>query len=61
MFSTPIDMETIQEVKDFLMSDDCDFVSNMNKAGLSFGAMALVLQAIEEKIDEVESILVKED
>ena len=33
----------------------------MNRAGLSFGAMALVIQAIEDKCNEVEEELIKEN
>lgn len=61
MFSVDIDMETIQEIRDFLESDDCNFVENMNRAGLSFNAMALIIQAIEEKCKEIEKELTKED
>lgn len=57
MFSTSIDRETIQEVREFLMSDDCEFVDNMNRAGLSFPAMALIIQAIEDKCNEIENAL----
>lgn len=57
MFSTSISRETIQEVRNFLMSDDCEFVENMNRAGLSFPAMALIIQAIEDKCNEIENAL----
>lgn len=57
MFSTTVDRETIQEVREFLMSDECNFVDNMNRAGLSFPAMALVIQAIEDKCNEIENAL----
>ena len=57
MFHTMINRETIQEVRDFLMSDDCEFVDNMNRAGLSFPAMALIIQAIEDKCNEIENAL----
>ena len=60
MFSTSISRETIQEVRNFLMSDDCEFVENMNRAGLSFPAMMLVIQAIADKCDEIETALNKE-
>lgn len=60
MFSTSIDRETIQEVREFLMSEDCRFVENMNRAGLSFPAMALIIQAIEDKCNEIENTLNKE-
>ena len=60
MFSTSIDKETIQEVREFLMSDECNFVDNMNRAGLSFPAMALVVQAIEDKCNEIENALNEE-
>lgn len=61
MFSTSIDKETIQEVREFLMSDECSFVDNMNRAGLSFPAMALIIQAIEDKCKEIEAELTKEE
>ena len=60
MFSTSIDKETIQEVRNFLMSEDCRFVENMNRAGLSFPAMALIIQAIEDKCNEIENTLDEE-
>lgn len=60
MFSTSINRETIQEVRDFLMSEDCRFVENMNRAGLSFPAMALIIQAIEDKCNEIENALDEE-
>ena len=60
MFSTSIDRETIQEVREFLMNEDCRFVDNMNRAGLSFPAMMLVIQAIEDKCNEIETALNKE-
>lgn len=60
MFSTSISRETIQEVRNFLMSDDCEFVENMNRAGLSFPAMALIIQAIEDKCHEIENALDEE-
>ena len=60
MFHTMINRETVQEIRDFLMSDDCEFVENMNRAGLSFPAMALIIQAIEDKCNEIEKALDEE-
>lgn len=60
MFSTSIDKETIQEIREFLMSEDCRFVENMNRADLSFPAMALIIQAIEDKCNEIENALNEE-
>ena len=60
MFSTSISRETIQEVRNFLMSDDGEFVENMNRAGLSFPAMALIIQAIEDKCQVIEDVLDEE-
>ena len=60
MFSTSIDRETIEEVRNFLMSEDCRFVENMNRAGLSFPAMALIIQAIEDKCYEIAKALDEE-
>lgn len=61
MFSTIVDIEDIQKIREFLNNEDCRFVDNMNRAGLSFGAMALVIQAIEDKCNEVEEELIKEN
>lgn len=60
MFNTMVNLETVKEVRDFLDSDDCKFVENMNRAGLSFNAMALVIQGIENICNEVENALNKE-
>ena len=46
MFSTSINMDVINEIEDFMGSDECNFVQNMNESGLSFGAMAFVIDAI---------------
>ena len=46
MFKTTIDMDTLNEIEEFLNGDYCDFVQSMNNAGLSFGAMAFTIDAI---------------
>lgn len=46
-----IDKTDLQQVEKFATSSG--LVDFMNKEGLSFGAMALVLDAIFEKVDEV--------
>lgn len=46
-----IDKEDLQQAEDFAKSGE--LVQLMNEEGLSFGAMALVLDAIFEKIDGV--------
>lgn len=61
MFNTMVNLETVKEVRDFLDSDDCRFVDNMNRAGLSFNAMALVIQGIENICNEIEAQLTQED
>jgi hypothetical protein len=50
MFSTNIDMDILNEIEEFLNSDDCNFVPNMNEAGLSFGAMAFVIDSIVKAV-----------
>ena len=50
MFSTTIDMDVLNEIEDFIESDDCNFVQNMNEAGLSFGAMAFVIDSIVKAV-----------
>ena len=61
MFNTMVNLETVEEVRNFLDSEDCRFVDNMNRAGLSFNAMALVIQGIENICNEVEAQLTQED
>lgn len=61
MFNVDIDMNDVVAIREFLESDECNFVQNMNQAGLEFGAMALVIQAINDKLNEVEKELTKED
>jgi uncharacterized protein (UPF0305 family) len=61
MFNVDIDMNDVIAIREFLESDECEFVQNMNQAGLEFSAMALVIQAINDKLNEVEKELTKED
>ena len=61
MFSVDIDMNDVFTVREFLESDKCKFVQNMTDAGLDFSAMALVIQAITDKLNEVEKELTKGD
>ena len=60
MWSAMITQKDIDEIREFLESDNCNFVNNMTRAGLSFGAMALVIQGIEDKLNEVEKALDEE-
>ena len=50
MFSITIDMDVLNEIEDFIESDDCNFVQNMNEAGLSFGATAFVIDSIVKTV-----------
>ena len=61
MFNTMVNMKDVEQIREFLMSDKCHLVDDMNRAGLSFGAMALVIQGIENICKEVETELTKED
>ena len=61
MFNTIVDMEDVKQIREFLMSDECHLVEDMNKAGLSCGAMALIIQGIANICNEVEKELTKED
>ena len=54
---TMVDLRTVEQVRNFLDSEDCRFVENMNRAGLSFNAMTLVIQGIENICNEVEQQL----
>ena len=57
MFSTSIDMDVLNEIGDFLESENCNFVQNMNEAGLSFGAMAFVIDSIVRAVDNAKKKL----
>ena len=61
MFSIDVDMNDVIAIREFLESDECHLVQDMNRAGLEFSAMALVIQAIADKLNEVEKELTKED
>ena len=61
MFSTAITIEDVEKIEEFLFSDDCHFVEDMNKAGLSFGAMALVLESISKELARVKEALNEEE
>jgi hypothetical protein len=50
MFSTTIDMDVLNQIEDFMESDECNFVQNMNESGLSFGAMAFVIDSIVKAV-----------
>lgn len=51
MFNIMIDKKDIAAVKDYIQNKG--LVAHMNDAGLSIGAMALVLNAIENECDRV--------
>lgn len=51
MFDVMISKKDITAVRDYI--ENKGLVAHMNDAGLSFGAMALVLNAIENECDRV--------
>ena len=51
MFDIMIDKKDIASVKDYMQNKG--LVAHMNDAGLSIGAMALVLNAIENECDRI--------
>lgn len=57
MFSTMIDMDVLNEIEDFIDGDNCNFVQNMNEAGLSFGAMAFVIDSIVKAVSNAKNKL----
>lgn len=61
MFSTAITMEDVEKIEEFLFSDSCHLVEDMNKAGLSFGAMALVLEGISKELARAKEALNEEE
>jgi hypothetical protein len=50
MFSITIEMDVLNQIEDFMASDECNFVQNMNEAGLSYGAMAFVIDSIVKAV-----------
>ena len=59
MFNIMIDKKDIAAVKDYIQNK-C-LVAHMNDAGLSIGAMALVLNAIENECDRILDEINKEE
>ena len=57
MFTTTIDMKTLDTIEEFLESDECNFVQNMNDAGLSFGAMAFIIDSIVKAVTNAKNRL----
>lgn len=51
MFNIMIDKKDIAAVKDYIQNKG--LVAHMNDAGLSIGAMAIVLNAIENECDRI--------
>lgn len=61
MFNVVVNKVDVEAIRKFLRSDEYHLIEEMNKAGLSFSAMALVIQSIENTCDEVETSLTQED
>lgn len=61
MFSVVVNMKDVKQIREFLRSDECHLIDDMNRAGLSFSAMAFVIQGIENILNEVEAQLTQED
>lgn len=61
MFSVVVNMKDVEQIREFLRSDECHLIDDMNRAGLSFSAMAFVIQSIENICNEVEAQLIQED
>ena len=51
MFDIMIDKKDIAAVRDYIANKG--LVAHMNDAGLSIGAMALVLEAIDSKCEQI--------
>ena len=51
MFDVMINKKDIAAVRDYI--ENKGLVAHMNKAGLSFGAMALILTAIEQECSRI--------
>ena len=59
MFNIMIDKKDIAAVKDYIQNKG--LVAHMNDTGLSIGAMALVLNAIENECDRILDEINKEE
>ena len=59
MFDIMIDKKDIAAVRDYV--ENKGLVAHMNDAGLSIGAMALVLNAIEQECDRILEEMNKEE
>ena len=55
MFSVVIDKKDIESVRDYM--ENKGLVSHMNNAGLTYSAMALILEAIKRECDRIEKEL----
>ena len=51
MFSVTIDKKDIESVRDYM--ENKGLVSHMNNAGLTYGAMVLILEAIRRECDRI--------
>ena len=59
MFDIMVNKKDIAAVKDYMQNKG--LVAHMNEAGLSIGAMALILNAIENECDKILDEMNKED
>ena len=55
MFNVIIDKKDIESIKDYM--ENKGLVSHMNNAGLTYSAMALILEAIRRECDKIEKEL----
>ena len=55
MFSVTIDKKDIESIRDYM--ENKGLVSHMNNAGLTYSAMALILEAIGRECDRIEKEL----
>ena len=55
MFSVTIDKKDIESIRDYM--ENKGLVSHMNNAGLTYGAMVVILEAIRRECDKIEKEL----
>lgn len=61
MFESIINKNHIKEIEDFMNSEDCNFVQQMSEFGMSFQAMAFVVQAIFDSVKAAKKQLEEND
>ena len=60
-FSTIVTKEDLEDILNFMNSEDCHFVQQMNDYGLDFPAMAFVIDSILKAVNNAKKQLEEVD